>query len=170
MTHYWLIAIGLLCVALNLEVNGLGICLPSCIGYGLIAGACWAIRDRQKVYSFAAVASGIQVVLTFPDLFRGQTTDRLDWLYVWTYWPFYILYLLTLLFLLIGLWREANLKGIEWVKLACIAIVPVCLVSTAIVRVIPVDDNINLLVAFFFDSLTPVCLAALYVVSSRLLE
>ena len=91
MPQFWLFALGHLCVAVNLAINGIGILLPTCFGYAIVAGASWSLRDDQRSFLFATLPSVALALLTFPDLFRGAVADGLVSYDDWTLWPVLLL-------------------------------------------------------------------------------
>jgi hypothetical protein len=132
LAQFWFIAVGYLFVAVNVQINGLGLYLPTCFGHASIAIACWSMRDRQSVFRYAAFASAILAVLTFPSLFSGSIAGHLSGYYSWTFWPWYFLYLSSMVLVSMGIWFEANLKGIDVLKTFCHVLILVIFVSQTI--------------------------------------
>lgn len=159
MPQYKFIATGYLFVAVNLQINGLGLIFPTCFGYALIGLACWSLRDRYWSFRFASFPAAILALLTFPDLFRGAAQGT-EAYYDWILWPSITLELLLMAFVASGLWYEADSKGIGWLRWAVIALAPIAIVSLLAWWYFPVSSNATLIASFLIYVIPAFYLAA----------
>jgi len=95
---YWLLALGTICVGVNISINGVEILFSTCVGYALMGIGAWNLREEGPIFRYAPIAAAILALLSFPDLFRNAVLVRRgqqDPLYLfdlWTFYPFSILH------------------------------------------------------------------------------
>ena len=66
---FLLFAIGYLCLAFNLSVNGFELLLPNLVGYALICAASWYRRDRGALFLAVAIVAGLLLPFGLRDFF-----------------------------------------------------------------------------------------------------
>lgn len=159
MPQYWIIATGYLFTAVNIQINGVGIVFPTCFGYALIGLACWSLRDNHWSFRFAPLPAAILSLLTFPDLFSGAA-QGIEAYYDWILWPSITLELSLMALVAIGLWYEADLNGVAWLRYAVIALAPITAASMLAWWFFPVKDNATLIASFLVYVIPAFYLAA----------
>ena len=158
MPQFWIISIGYLFVAVNFQINGLGLLLPTCLGYALIAGASWSLRDVSPVFQVATLPAAVLGVITIPDVVRGAM-DTGEYHY-WAWWPSLILEIALFVLIAIGLWLVSQLKGIHWLRWAAIASAPILVIALLSWQLIPVTSNATLIASFLIYEVPSFYLAA----------
>ncbi|MEM7682012.1 MAG: hypothetical protein AAF288_08650 [Planctomycetota bacterium] len=87
-------------------------------------------------------------MLTLPDLFAGATPSVQTY-YDWVFWPLVSLEILLMALVAIGLWYEADLKGVAWLRWAVVALAPVVIGSMVGWWFFPVTSNATLVASYF---------------------
>lgn len=146
-------------MAVNLQINGLGIFFPTCFGYALIGLACWSLRDNHWAFRIAPAPASILSLLTFPDLFSGAARG-IEAYYDWILWPSITLEISLMALVAIALWYEADLKGVGWLRGAVIALGPIVLASLLTWWFFPVTSNATLIASFLVYAIPAFYLAA----------
>ena len=84
---YFVLAISYLCISINFYINGMGITLPTFVGYILLAKGSYLLRGNNKIFGFAVIPAVIMAIMTFPHLLIEYATGAP--LYI--FWPMEIL-------------------------------------------------------------------------------
>ena len=119
---YLLLTIGYLCITINLYINGIGILLPTFLGYILMAKASYILRDKIKIFNYAVIPSVTMAVLTLPLL----TTESISWI-DFLFWPMQILEYSIIIIHFIGIYQCSVLGNAKKIKTGLVAFVIVLL-------------------------------------------
>ena len=119
---YLLLTIGYLCITINLDINGLGILLPTFLGYILMAKASYVLRENVKIFGYAVIPSVTMAVLTIPFL----VTEFISWI-DFLFWPMQILEYCIIIIHLIGIYQCTVLNNAKKIKAGLITFVIVLL-------------------------------------------
>lgn len=87
MSPCWFLSIGYLFVAMRIQINGIELIFPTCVGYGLIALASWQLRESVAWTAWAIVLSLVLAIYTFPMLFLGMLRQDVYAYDTWAFWP-----------------------------------------------------------------------------------
>jgi hypothetical protein len=125
---YLFLAIGYLCVSINLTINGMGILLPTFVGYFIIARTSYALRFKNKAFLYATVPSAIMTALTFPQMtVELVRTDA----YKYLFFPTLVLGYFILIVHCFGMYKCAVLDSLGQVKAAIIGVL--CLIPVSFI-------------------------------------
>jgi uncharacterized membrane protein len=122
------LAIGYLFISINLAINGIGILLPTFVGYFIIAKTSYALRFKNKAFLYAVVPSAIMIALTFPQItFEIYKVDSYKYLSV----PMHVFGYFILIAHCFGIYKCAALDNLKQVKHAIIGVL--CLIPVSFI-------------------------------------
>ena len=125
---YLFLAIGYLFISINLSINGIGILLPTFVGYFIIAKTSYALRFKNKAFLYAVIPSAIMIALTFPQMtVEIYKTD----LYKYLSLPMHVFDYLILIAHCLGIYKCAVLDNLKQVKHASIGVL--CLIPVSFI-------------------------------------
>jgi hypothetical protein len=163
----WFISAGYVFVAINLQINGLGICLPTTVGYGLIVVGGWLLRDHPP-FRLAVVPAALLAIVRFPNLFRGATDGTaMESFDRWTFWPSILLEIVLIAIVALGVWRIADSRGRTPLKRLATAIFPVLTLSLLAWWFFPVTSNATLIASFAVYAIPALFVAAVCAVAAQ---
>jgi len=146
---YNLLAVGFLCVAINIHINGFGILLPTSLGYFLIALGAYELSYQHRIFSFASLTAVPLAVLTLPLLIRGTLPDQIRIVYnQFTFWPEMVLKLTVFTFIAWGIWKTASLQNHQRMKQLSLIVAPVTVCSLLAWWFVPEIDYATKLISF----------------------
>ena len=163
--HLWRLAIGYLFVAVNIEINDLGILLPTFVGYALIAMATWSLGERQRIFRHAAPLAAILAIVSFVRFMHCAVDVRAFTRLV--LWPSCVLEVLVIVIVSIGLWREGLSRNATWLKAASLAAVPVLAGSLVAWWFIPVSNNTLKIASFLVYVIPAFCMSGISALAAR---
>lgn len=167
MTPYWALATGYLFVAVNFSYNGVGILLPTCVGYTLIGSAAWWLRYDQRVFKFATLPAAILALITFPNLFLVAFGDFSLLRYDWVYWPSIVLEISLMGLVATGLWRETDIKGFNGLSWAAIGTAPIIVITLIAWWIFPATSYGTQLASIFIHAVPAFYLATLNAIFAK---
>lgn len=158
---YLFLAIGYLCVSINLTINGMGILLPTFAGYLIIARTSYMLRFKNKTFVYAVVPSAIMTVFTFPQIVvEFIHTDAYDYLV----WPMIVLGYFILIVNCFGMYKSAVLDNLGQVKAAIIGVfclIPVSFVLWCLSETLGIPRAVSFMIyetpKFFFALVCYLC-------------
>ncbi|MEX0885545.1 MAG: hypothetical protein WD009_03815 [Phycisphaeraceae bacterium] len=132
--RYQLIAGGLLCVAINITVNGIEACLPTFIGYILIAIGAFQMGAVQRWFRWSWPVAAALATVSFPQMFQHATPPGSSiWaFYTWTWFPVVCMETLLVILLIAGLAVEADLRGNSRTRRLAWAGLPILIAAVAL--------------------------------------
>ena len=116
---YLVLAIGYLCISVNLYINGMGIILPTFVGYILLAKGSYLLRDNDKIFWYAVIAFVIMAIMTFPHTVIEYVTGAP--LYI--FWPMEILGYVIIIIHGVGIYRCSVLNNSKQIRSALVALI-----------------------------------------------
>jgi hypothetical protein len=125
----WLLAIGFLFTAVNAEVGGVGIVLPTFVGFALIAVGSWRVSERVPRFGLVAFPAAAMSLLTFPLLVRGVAD--LDSYAALLPVPEFFLGLAIAVSMSAALWSLGAKQGVWWPRIAGVLTLPIFFGSLA---------------------------------------
>ena len=161
-----LFAVGYLCLALNLNINGFELLLPNLVGYFLICAASWSQRDRGMLYLAAAIGAVLLIPFGFRDFFYyayRESFPDFGWLKLLQ------LPLATLLALLVAgmVWREARSSRRPMLAAMAFATLPILAASYYANGQMPRTSNNEKVAAIFVQVIPDFYLALLTWLAQR---
>jgi hypothetical protein len=144
-----LIAIGLLCTSINLEINGLGILLPTSLGYALIAIGSHDMRDRSGVFAYVVVVAIILAIAALPLLVHGVIArDIWEVFSTWVGPPSLFMEVLLWLLVASGIYLGAVRSKQNGIRNAAGLAFPIILGAIIAWSFYPVKDNASKIASF----------------------
>jgi hypothetical protein len=139
----WLAA-GYLCAGLNLQINGLGILLPTFAGYFMIARGSYILRERARLFLYAVVPAAILAVLTVPHLAIEYIRSPIS---KYAFWPEIIMGYFVIVINAFALYEFLGRSNHSILKGAIIAMfwyIPVCVFYSASLELIGAPGALHL--------------------------
>ncbi len=164
---YSLITLGFLCTVINLELNGLGILLPTCFGYVFIAAGAGSLQSKQRIFKWTIYPAALMAIVTFPDLFRGVIQGEFEAFHGWTFWPTFAIETALKIMLAIGLWQEANYQNSRIIKNLAGGTAMVFAIFLPLWKFFPVKDNATLIASFLVYEIPSFYLAFVFYLASK---
>lgn len=113
---YLLLVFGYLCISINLYIGGIGILLPTFVGYILLSKASYLLCDKARIFRYAVIPSAIIALITFTFIEIGLS------LYVSKYlgWLIQIIEHCIIIIHFIGIYQCAVLNNSKRIKIGLV--------------------------------------------------
>ena len=122
---YFVLAIGYLCISINFYLNGMGIILPTFVGYILLAKGSYLLRVNAKIFLYAVIPAVIMAIMTFPHILIEYATGAP--LYI--FWPMEIMAYAIIILHGVGIYQCSVLNNSKQIRFSLVVLIIILLLS-----------------------------------------